>query len=78
MELIEPPKFLGREKDLGTIAAGKFADLVLLDANPLEDIRNTSKIDTVILGGRLYDRSELNALLARAEEAANVAATPVP
>jgi len=76
MELIEPAKFLGREKDLGTIPAGKFADLVLLDANPL-DIRNTSKIDTVILGGRLYDRSELNALLARAEEAANVAVTPV-
>jgi hypothetical protein len=67
MELIEPAKFVGREKDLSTIAAGKFADLVLLDANPLEDIRNTSKIDTVILGGRLYDRSEFNALLARAE-----------
>jgi imidazolonepropionase-like amidohydrolase len=77
MELIEAARFLGREKDLSTTAVGMFADLVLLDANRLEDIRNTSKIDTVILGRRLYDRTELNALLARAEEAANVAATPV-
>jgi imidazolonepropionase-like amidohydrolase len=35
MELIEPAKFLGREKELGTIAVGKFADLVLLDAKSI-------------------------------------------
>lgn len=43
-------KFVGREKNLGTVAAENVADLVLLEANPLEHIRNTSKIDTVILG----------------------------
>ena len=45
-------QFLGREKDFGTIEAGKAADLVLLDANPLENIANTRKILAVIYGGR--------------------------
>ncbi len=56
-----PAQLLGLE-DLGTIAAGKSADFIVLDANPLDDIRNTRKISKVYLGGRMLDRG---ALLAR-------------
>ena len=45
-----------REKDLGTVEAGKFADLVLLGADPLADIRNTRRIEQVIIGGRIVER----------------------
>lgn len=48
-----PAEFLGRLGSLGTVERGKIADLVLLDANPLEDIRNTKKIHAVIVGGEL-------------------------
>ena len=59
-----------REKDLGTIETGKIADLVLLDANPLDDIHNTEKIRAVIVGGRLFKRADLDALLRQAEDLA--------
>jgi predicted amidohydrolase YtcJ len=64
---INPALYLGLEKDLGTIAKGKLADMVLLEADPLLDIGNTHKIDTVILNGRLLDRKALDSLLAGAE-----------
>ena len=51
---LNPARFLGREHDFGTVAAGKIADLVLLDANPLEDISNTRKIAAVVYGGKLF------------------------
>jgi hypothetical protein len=50
---INPAKFLGKLSTLGTIEPGKIADVVLLDANPLEDIHNTTRISAVILGGRI-------------------------
>jgi imidazolonepropionase-like amidohydrolase len=54
-----PAQFFGAEDELGTIEAGKLADLVLLEANPLEDIRNTRAIAAVVLNGRLIEREEL-------------------
>jgi hypothetical protein len=62
--------FLGRESDAGSVEPGKLADLVLLDADPLEDIRHTRRIHAVVLGGRLLDREALDRLLHRAAEAA--------
>jgi cytosine/adenosine deaminase-related metal-dependent hydrolase len=50
---------IGHLKDLGTIEAGKLADLVVLDANPLEDIRNTNTIRYVMKNGRLYEGETL-------------------
>lgn len=52
-------RILGAEKDLGTIAVGKTADLILLDGNPLADIRNTRKIWQVIQNGRLIEREAI-------------------
>jgi imidazolonepropionase-like amidohydrolase len=56
--------------DFGAVEAGKRADLVLLDANPLEDIRNTQRIAAVVFGGKLLRRADLDALLAEAEQLA--------
>ncbi len=58
-----PAQFLGRLDDLGTVEVGKIADLVLLDANPLDDIANTKKIRAVVLNGRYFDRAALDRLL---------------
>ena len=55
--------------DLGTVAPGKLAGLVLLDADPLVDITNTQRIRSVVLNGRLLDRPTLDALLNQAEAA---------
>ena len=63
-----PAEFLGRLDSQGTIAAGKNADLVLLDANPLDDIHNTQKIRAVVVRGKLLDRAALDQLLADAEK----------
>lgn len=68
-----PADFLGREKDLGSITQGKIADLVLLDANPLENIGNTRRIAAVVLGGKYLSRVDLDGLLAAARAAAKAA-----
>ena len=48
-------EYLGRQLELGTVAPGKLADLVLLDANPIQTIAATRKISLVIANGRLVD-----------------------
>jgi imidazolonepropionase-like amidohydrolase len=64
-----PADFLGRT-DSGDVAPGKRADLVLLEANPLESIANTQKIAAVIVAGKYLSRSDLDAMLAGAHSAA--------
>lgn len=56
---INAARVTGRDKDLGTIEAGKLADLVLLDANPLDDIHNTTRIHAVIANGKMFDPAAL-------------------
>ena len=68
---LNPAKFFGLEGTLGTIEQGKIADLVLLDANPLLDIRNTQRINAVVSNGQLFDRKALDQMLAAAAGAAN-------
>jgi imidazolonepropionase-like amidohydrolase len=75
MEAIEaatsaPAKFLGLSGSLGTVEQGKIADLVVLDANPLEDIHNTKRIDAVVIGGRYLSRAQLDRMLATVEATA--------
>jgi imidazolonepropionase-like amidohydrolase len=65
-----PARFLGKEMELGTVEKGKIADLMLLEANPLEDIRNTTKVNSVVVNGRLLDRKTLDQLLVELEAAA--------
>jgi hypothetical protein len=68
---LNPAKFFGLDQSLGTIEQGKIADLVLLDANPLLDIRNTQRINAVVSNGRLFDRKALDKMLGEAEVAAH-------
>ena len=68
---ITPAKAAGKADDLGSIDVGKIADLVLLDADPLEDIHNTNNIEAVIISGRLMRRADLDALLRLAETLAS-------
>jgi imidazolonepropionase-like amidohydrolase len=66
-----PVVYLGRLDDLGTVEQGKIADLVLLDADPTADIRNTRKIAAVIVGGKPFAREALERMLADIARLAN-------
>lgn len=57
---IEAARSLGYAKDVGSLEVGKLADVVVLDADPSVDIRNSDKVRQVMLGGRLYDAATLN------------------
>ena len=63
-------EFMGQSDRRGTIQAGKIADLVLLERNPLADIHNTRSVEAVVLRGRFIERSALDEMLAQAETAA--------
>jgi hypothetical protein len=64
-------EYLGLLDQYGTVAPGKAADLVVLDANPLDDIRNSAKIHAVIMNGKVLTRSELDRQLAEIEKSAS-------
>jgi imidazolonepropionase-like amidohydrolase len=67
---LNPARFFGMEDQLGTVATGKMADLVLLDANPLADIANTQKIAAVIVNGKYFSRNDLQRILQKVEQSA--------
>jgi len=66
---VNPAEYLG-VKGAGKISIGNRADLVLLDADPTQDIHNTRKISAVVLRGKLYERKQLSAMTSRARAAA--------
>ena len=67
---LNPARFFNLQEQFGTIERGKIADLVFLDANPLDDIRNTQKVSGVILNGRFLNRADLQKILQSVEDAA--------
>lgn len=58
-----PAEWLGIDKEVGTVEIGKYADLVLLDANPLEDIKNTKTINGVFVNGTWVDKEKIDKML---------------
>lgn len=67
-------EYLKRTADLGTVQSGRYADLVLLDADPLADVANVRRIHAVVMNGRVHDRAALDAMLAAVEVAARPSA----
>ena len=57
---IDGARIIGVEQDLGSIEVGKLADMVVLNSNPLDDIRSTVDIDRVLINGRLYNGDTMN------------------
>jgi imidazolonepropionase-like amidohydrolase len=68
---INEARALRKGNDMGSLEAGKFADMVILNSDPVSDVNNTTKIDAVILRGHILDRTTLDATLAGIEKEAN-------
>lgn len=66
-----PAKYLGLLDSLGTVEKGKIANLILLEANPLENISHTQKIAAVVLNGKLLSKELLQKMLSDAEAVVN-------
>ena len=56
---IVPARVMGVDKETGTVGAGKRADLIVIDGDPLADIRNTRNVELVVTGGKMYDSADL-------------------
>ena len=63
MATLNPAEYLGRQATMGTVEPGRRADLVLLDANPVADVANLDRIDTVVLRGKVLPRPVLQGML---------------
>jgi imidazolonepropionase-like amidohydrolase len=68
MTTLNPAAFLGRTSTMGSIDVGKNADLVLLDANPIDGVQNMHRIDGVVRAGYYYSHKDLGAVAARVEK----------
>lgn len=68
---VVPAEYMGRSADFGAIEAGKLADMLLLDRNPLEDIGNTRSIHAVVMNGRLYEEQDIARMKADIQAAAS-------
>jgi imidazolonepropionase-like amidohydrolase len=75
---LNPAIFFQMEDRIGSVEKGRYADLVFLDANPLEDIRNTQKVSGVIFNGKFFNKADLQKILLRVEEAAKKEAPKQP
>ena len=64
---VDGARYLGLDADIGSLESGKLADLVVLDRNPLENIRNSESLSMVMLNGRLYEAKTLNEIGNRAK-----------
>ncbi|HEX7047154.1 MAG TPA: amidohydrolase family protein [Gammaproteobacteria bacterium] len=60
---IDGARYLGMQEDLGSLEAGKLADIAILDRNPLEDIRNSEYVDSVMINGRLFDTETMEEMI---------------
>jgi imidazolonepropionase-like amidohydrolase len=67
---LAPARVMGLQDSLGSVETGKLADLLILDANPLEAIDNSRRIHAVVANGRLFTRADLDQKLAQAAAAA--------
>jgi hypothetical protein len=75
---INPARYLAAADSLGSVRAGRMADLVVLEANPLDDIHNTTRIFAVVANGRLIDAAERERLLRLAQDEAGRAGVAPP
>ncbi|HEX6082939.1 MAG TPA: amidohydrolase family protein [Thermoanaerobaculia bacterium] len=67
---LHPAEYFGLQSQYGTVEEGKVADLLLLTANPLQDVRNTQRIHAVVFNGTLYDRAALDTISSYVERQA--------
>jgi len=65
---IDPAKHIGLDEHIGSIETGKLADLIVLDKNPLDNIRDTDKISHTMINGRLFDASTMQEVGAKKRE----------